>query len=294
MPKKAVDNEMLSNFFDTNDEWIVSRTGIKTRRIITDERFEDLAAEAGRKALEASGLAPDDIDCIVCSNVANLYVMPHLASIVQGALGIKGPNCPTYDVNDACVGFVQALDICDALLATNRANNILLVSAEECTRFCDWSDRSCSILFGDGASAVVCTKGDGLLASHFTSVSMQDVIVYRNPMEPTPFETGAGIDIHRPLQMRGREVFRTAVVSAARDIKSIVEQCGLTLDDIDHFLLHQANLRINEAIRENLRQPESKFPPMCSALATPVQQAYRCCSTKGCATAASSGVTWCF
>ena len=178
----------------------------------------------------------------------------------MGNLGMKGPVCPTMDVNAACVGFVQSLDVCDALLATGRAHNILLVAAEECTRFCDWNDRNCAVLFGDGAGAVVLTKGNSLISSKITTIPMPDVIVYRNPMEATPFETREGIDTHSALVMKGREVFRMAVTSAARDIARVTEDAGLKLEDIDHFLLHQANLRINEAIRENLRQPQEKFP----------------------------------
>ena len=260
LPKEVVTNDMLSEFLDTSDEWITTRTGIKTRHIITEERFEDLATEAAARAIESAGLCPDDIDYIICSNVSNLYVTPHLSSIIMGNLGMKGPLCPTMDVNVACLGFVQGLDLGDALLATGRAHNILLVAAEECTRFCDWTDRNCSVLFGDGAGAVVLTKGDNLIARKFTTTPMTDVIVYKNPMEATPFESGEGIDTHSPLVMKGREVFRMAVTSAARDIAQVTASAGLTLDDIDHFLLHQANLRINEAIRENLRQPEAKFP----------------------------------
>ncbi len=260
LPKKVVTNDMLSDFLETNDEWISTRTGIKTRHIITDERFEELAADAAGRAIDAAGLCPEDIDYIVCSNVSNLYITPHLSSIIMGSLGIKGPHCPTMDVNVACVGFVQALDVCDALLATGRAHNILLVAVEECTRFCDWSDRNCAVLFGDGAGAVVLTKGDSLVSCKLTTTPMPDVIVYRNPMEPTPFEMREGIDSHSALVMKGREVFRMAVTSASRDIAEVVADAGMTLDDIDHFLLHQANLRINEAIRETLHQPEEKFP----------------------------------
>ncbi len=260
LPKKIVSNDMLSEFLDTSDEWITARTGIKTRHIITEERFEELATEAAGRALDASGLSPDDIDYIICSNVSNLYITPHLSSLIQGNLGIKGPNCPTMDVNAACVGFVHSLDLCDALLSTGRARNILLVAAEECTRFCDWNDRNCTVLFGDGAGAVVVTRGDNLLASRLTSVPMPDVIVYKNPMEATPYESGEGIDTRQPLVMKGREVFRMAVTSASRDINRMVADAGLTLADIDHFLLHQANLRINEAIRDNLKVPEERFP----------------------------------
>lgn len=260
LPKKVVTNDMLTDYLETSDEWITTRTGINTRHIITDERFEDIATEAAGRAIDASGLCPDDIDYIVCSNVSNLYITPHLSSIIMGNLGIKGPLCPTMDVNSACVGFVHSLDVCDALLETGRAHNILLVAAEECTRFCDWSDRNCSVLFGDGAGAVVLTKGDGFIASKLTTTPMPDVIVYRNPMEATPFECREGIDTHSALQMKGREVFRMAVSTAARDIAQVTADAGLTMNDIDHFLLHQANLRINEAIRANLNMPEEKFP----------------------------------
>ena len=261
VPRKTVTNDMLSEFLDTSDEWISTRTGIKSRQIITDERFEDLAAKAASRALDASGLAPDDIDYIICSNVANLYVTPTLSSLIQGALGIKGPNCPTMDVNAACAGFVYCLDLCDALLATGRAHNILLVCAEEVTRFVDWNDRASCVLFGDAAGAVVVTNGgDDMLGHKMTCVPMPDVIVYCNPMEPTPFETGEGIDRHRTFEMKGREVFRMAVTAAANDIKDVIAKAGMTPDDVDHFLLHQANLRIIESIRTNLGQPHEKFP----------------------------------
>ena len=243
VPRKTVTNDMLSEFLDTSDEWISTRTGIKSRQIITDERFEDLAAKAASRALDASGLAPDDIDYIICSNVANLYITPTLSSLIQGALGIKGPNCPPMDVNAACAGLV------------------LLVCAEEVTRFVDWNDRASCVLFGDAAGAVVVTNGgDDMLGHKMTCVPMPEVIVYCNPMEPTPFETGEGIDRHRTFEMKGREVFRMAVTAAANDIKDVIAKAGLTPDDVDHFLLHQANLRIIESIRTTLGQPHEKFP----------------------------------
>ena len=259
LPKKTVSNDMLSEFLDTSDEWITTRTGIKSRQIITDERFEDLAALAGERAIQAAGLSADDIDYIVCSNVANCYITPSLASLVQGLLGIKGPSCPTMDINSACAGFVYGLDLCDALLQTSRASHILYVCAEEVTRFVDWNQRETCVLFGDGAGAMVLGKGDNLLSCKLTSVPMADVITYRLPLEPTPYETGEGIDTHLPMQLKGREVFRNAVNCAQRDIADVIAKAGLTADDIDHFLLHQANLRIVEAIREHMGLPEERF-----------------------------------
>ena len=155
LPRKTVTNDMLSEFLDTSDEWITTRTGIKSRQIITDERFEELAALAAQRAIDAAGLVPEDIDFIICSNVVNCYVTPSLASLVQGLLGIKGPNCPTMDINSACAGFVYGLDICDAFLQTGRANRILYVCAEEVTRMVDWNQRETCVLFGDAAGAMV-------------------------------------------------------------------------------------------------------------------------------------------
>lgn len=259
LPKLTVTNDMLSDYVDTNDEWITSRTGIKSRQIITTERFEELAALAGQRAIDAAGLVPEDIDYIICHNVCNVYITPSLASLVQGILGIKGPNCPTMDLNSACAGFIYGLDICDAFIQTGRAKHILYICAEEVARMVDWNQRETCVLFGDGAGAMVLGKGEPMLACKLTSTPMPDVLYYRLPCEPTPFESGPGIDTHMPLQMKGREVFRMAVASAQRDIKDCIEKAGLAKEDIDHFLLHQANMRIIEAIKQNLQLPDERF-----------------------------------
>ncbi len=243
LPRKTVTNDMLSEFLDTSDEWITTRTGIKSRQIITDERFEEIAALAGQRAIEAAGLVPEDIDFIICHNVCNVYVTPSLASLVQGILGIKGPDCPTMDINSACAGFVYGLDICDAFLE----------------RMVDWNQRETCVLFGDGAGAMVLGKGDNYLASKLTSTPMPDVIYYRLPCEPTPYEIGEGIDTHKAMQLKGREVFRNAVTSAQRDIRDVVAKAGLELKDIDHYLLHQANMRIVDAIKQNFDLPAERF-----------------------------------
>ena len=165
---------MLSDYVDTSDEWITTRTGIKSRQIITTERFEEIAALAGQRAIEAAGLVPEDIDFIICHNVCNVYVTPSLAALVQHILGIKGPNCPTMDLNSACAGFTYGLDICDAFLETGRASHILYICAEEVTRMVDWTQRETCVLFGDAAGALVLGKGDDLLASRLTSTPMPD------------------------------------------------------------------------------------------------------------------------
>lgn len=256
IPTKVVDNEMLATFLDTNDEWITARTGIKARRVRTSETLVDLAVSAARSAIESAAVMPDDIDFCICSNVANNYVTPALSCILQQHLG---SHAPCFDLNGACAGFLDAMAVAEAMLNTNRAKYVLIVCAEEPSRFCNWKRRETSILFGDGVGAVVVAKGNDLKAIHLTTVPSRDVIVYQRRMEPTPFEE-QGVDIDAPLQMNGREVFRMAVESSQRDLRGVIEEAGLTPDKIDLYLLHQANMRIIKSIQEHLAQPAYKFP----------------------------------
>lgn len=254
-PQKVVTNEMLEKFLDTNDEWIKERTGISERRVITTERLEDMAAEASRQAIEDAGLTPADIDYIICSNVVNEYVTPSLSCIVQGAIGAK---CACVDVNAACSGFVYALDMADDRIRAGKAKNVLVIAAEEPSRMVDWEDRATCVLFGDGAGAVVVTVGEGLIASRLTTVSKTDCLYYLRDLEPTPYITKE--EEFGPLYMNGREVFKTAVLSSARDISTLLKQTGLQPSDIKYYVLHQANMRIIEAIAGYLKLDMSYFP----------------------------------
>lgn len=256
VPKKSVSNDMLTGFLETSDEWISSRTGIRARRILTTERLEDLAVQATRAALESAKITPDNVDFFICSNVSNNYVTPSLSAIVQNAVGC---HAPCVDLNGACAGFVYSLDFADAYLQTNRADNILILCAEEPTRFCDWNQRETSVLFGDGAAAVVVTKGDGLQSLHLTASPNKDVMYYKRRLEKTPYER-RGVDVDEPLVMQGREVFRMAVESSQKDLDIVMGKANVTPDQIDYFLLHQANMRIIKAIQEQMKQPNDKFP----------------------------------
>ena len=255
LPAKAVTNEMLAGFLDTSDEWITTRTGIRTRRLLSTETLRELALKAAQAALESSGLRPEDIDYLICSNVANSYVSPSLGSIILGPLGCK---CPTFDMNGACAGLVYSLDVADAFLKSKDVKNILIVAAEEPSRFCSWHDRATCVLFGDGASALVVTKGEGFLDFRLTGNTHTDVMYYKRAMEPTPFDRVE--EKTMPLVMEGREVFRLAVEASIEDVDTLLERNGMTGADIDLFLLHQANKRIIECIREHLEQPKEKFP----------------------------------
>lgn len=254
-PAKVVTNAMLEGMLDTSDEWIRERTGIVERRVISSERLEELAIEAAKRAIEDAGVSPADIDYIICSNVVNEYVTPALSCIVQGAVGAK---CACVDVNAACSGFIYALDMADDRIKSGKAKTILVLAAEEPTRMVDWSDRSMCVLFGDGAGAVVVTEGGELFVSRLTTKSMLDCLYYRRRLEPTPYvETE---EISGPMYMNGREVFKTAVLSSSRDISHILKEAGLTPSDIKYYVLHQANMRIVDAIANYLKLDMSHFP----------------------------------
>lgn len=257
LPSLVVTNDMLAEFLDTNDEWITTRTGVKERRIMSTEYLKDLAVKAAKIAIEESKINLADIDFLLCSNLINSYVTPSLSSMIQGDLGT---SCPCVDFNAACAGFVYALDLSNALLQTKRAKNILIVCAEEPTRIVNWEQREASVLFGDGAAAVVVSnEGDDFKAVHLSTTSNPGALFYRRKLEYNPFVKKVEEDC-APLVMNGKEVFRFAVTGSIADINYIFEKTNLTSDDIKYFICHQANMRIIDAIRQQVGQPEEKFP----------------------------------
>ena len=255
IPKKIVTNDMLSEFLDTSDAWIYPRTGIKYRHVISDEKLEDLAAEAAVKALENAGMKAEDLDFIICSNVVNEYVTPSLSCIIQGAIGA---TCPCLDINCACAGFMYALDIAEAHYKAGSVKNVLIVCAEEPTRMTSWKDRNVCVLFGDGAGAAVLTEGDNIKGIKLSAASATDKLYQIRTLEPTPYITKEEQNIS--LQMRGRDVFKFAVKASTGDIRYLLDKLGMKPDEIGHYLLHQANVRIINSIKEFLEQPDEKFP----------------------------------
>ena len=255
LPRKVVTNGDLEGFLDTSDEWIVTRTGIHSRHVISDERLEDLGRDAALKALDDAGLKPADIDLLLCSNVVNEYMTPGLGCIIAAAVGL---HCPCIDINCACPGFIYALDIADSYFQAGKVKNVLVVCAEEPTRMPSWHDRSTCVLFGDGAGAAVLSEGDGVRAVRINASPDPEKIWQFRPLEPTPYITKAEVGV--PLQMNGREVFRFAVTTSVKDIREVLDKAGLGVQDVDHYLIHQANLRIVDAIRERLGVPAEKFP----------------------------------
>lgn len=255
LPRKVVTNDMLSQFLDTSDEWIRTRTGVLSRHVISDEKLEDMAVEAAEKALKDAGMTAEDMDFIICSNVVNEYVTPALSCIIQGGIGA---SCPCMDINCACAGFMYALEVAESFYKAGRVKNVLIVCAEEPTRMADWSDRRTCVLFGDGAGAVVLTPGDNIKSIKLSAASATDKLWQHRTLQPTPYITKEETDI--PLQMKGQDVFKFAVKAAAGDIKRVLEETGTDASQVDHYLLHQANIRIINAIQHYLEQPQEKFP----------------------------------
>ena len=255
LPKKIVTNDMLSEFLDTSDQWIASRTGVRSRKVISDEKLEDMAGEAALLALEDAGMNAGNLDLIICSNVVNEYITPQLSCIIQGGIGA---SCPCMDINCACAGFLYALDIAESYNKAGKARNVLIVCAEEPTRMTAWTDRRTCVLFGDGAAAVVLGEGEGIKGISLSAASATDKLWQYRVLQPTPYITKEEHDV--PLQMKGQDVFKFAVKAAGKDISKTLSDAGVRPDDVDWYLVHQANIRIIEAIQDYLEQPESKFP----------------------------------
>ena len=255
LPKQVVTNDMLSQFLDTSDEWIRTRTGVSSRFVISDEMLEELAAEAAVKAMKDAGVKAEDLDFIICSNVVNEYITPQLSCIIQGAIGA---GCPCIDINCACAGFIHAVEIAEAFYQAGIVRNVLIVCAEEPTRMTDWSDRRTCVLFGDGAGAAVLTPGDNIKSVKLSASSATEKLWQYRTLQPTPYITKEEMDV--PLQMKGQDVFKFAVTAASKDITRALDELQIEASDVDYYLVHQANIRIINAIQNYLEQPSDKFP----------------------------------
>ena len=255
LPKKVVTNDDLAAFLDTNDEWISTRTGIRERRVLSEETLQSLAEAAGKAALANARVAPEEIDFVLVTTVQAETLSPALACDIQTALGLK---CMGLDLNGGCTGFIAALSVAEGLIAAGRARKVLIVSAEALSRFADWTDRSTCVLFGDAAGACVVGEGEGLKDIRFMSEPRRDVLCASTPPGNSPFAVDPAPAEY--LKMQGQEVYKFAVSHSFKDIQAMLAAHDLHPEDVDFYVLHQANMRILEAVRTRLKVTPEHFP----------------------------------
>jgi 3-oxoacyl-[acyl-carrier-protein] synthase III len=254
LPEKVLTNADLEKIVDTSDEWIRSRTGIRSRHIAAEgELTSDLALPAAQKALQSAGVAAADIDMIIVATTTPDMIFPSTACILQSRLGIAG--CPAFDLQAVCSGFVYALVTADLFIRAGQAKKILVVGAEVYSRILDWNDRGTCVLFGDGAGAVVLAASDvpGILATRLhADGSHKDQL-------SVPGSVCAGKVWGRPfVHMDGGAVYRFAVRVFEEVAHEVLDLAGLKVSDLDWFVPHQANIRIMEATARRLGLPVEK------------------------------------
>ncbi|EQB13896.1 beta-ketoacyl-ACP synthase III [Novosphingobium lindaniclasticum] len=257
LPRRAVSNAELAERVDTSDEWIVERTGISNRHIAdADETTSSLATEAARKALDAAGFDASSIDLIVLATATPDQTFPATATIVQNNLGCRG--CIAFDVAAVCSGFLYAIGVADSMLRSGMAKRAVVIGSETFSRILDWEDRTTCVLFGDGAGAVVLEAQEqdddsprGILATRLHADGAHNELLY---VDGGPSTTGTV----GKLRMKGREVFRHAVVNLAEVLREVLEETGHVPADIDWLVPHQANARILDATARKLDLPVEK------------------------------------
>jgi 3-oxoacyl-[acyl-carrier-protein] synthase-3 len=247
LPQRRVSNQELAEQVDTSDEWIVERTGIRFRHIAGDgETTATLATAAARAALAAAGLEPRDVDLIVLATATPDQTFPSSATKVQAALEI--PDCVAFDVAAVCSGFLYALSVAESMIRAGSAETALVIGSETFSRILDWEDRATCVLFGDGAGAIVlgAEAGErGVLATKLHADGRHNDLLY---VDGGPSTTGTV----GKLRMKGREVFRHAVVNLAAVMNEALATAGLAAEDVDWVVPHQANARILDATAKKL------------------------------------------
>ena len=255
LPEKVLTNADLEKMVDTNDEWIVSRSGIRERHIAAEgETTGDLAYQAATRGEEAAGLAAADVELIVLGTTTPDLIFPSTACLLQHRLGANG--CPAFDVNAACSGFIYALSVADQFIRSGMVKNALVVGAETLSRMVDWTDRATCVLFGDGAGAVVLQADAeaGIVSTHMHADGGKKELLYNPAGVSVGFDTAlpnAGVKV----LMAGSDVFKYAVKALDSVVEETLQANGLDKHDLDWLIPHQANLRIIEATAKRLDMP---------------------------------------
>ncbi|WP_456275879.1 beta-ketoacyl-ACP synthase III [Bacillus sp. AK128] len=245
LPERVVTNHELEQMVDTSDEWIRTRTGIEERRIASDDiDTSDMAFFAAEKALVNAGITAEDIDLIVVATVTPDNPFPSVACLIQDKLGAK--NAAAFDIGAACAGFMYGMVMAKQFIESNVYKNVLVVGVEKLSKITDWNDRNTAVLFGDGAGAAVMgpvSEGRGILSFELGSDGSGAKHLYQEDY----------------IVMNGREVFKFAVRQMGESSINVLEKAGLSKEDVDFLIPHQANIRIMEAARQRLELPEEKM-----------------------------------
>ena len=262
VPKTVITNEDLTKLYDTSDEWIYSRTGIKERRMVSgDESAYELGLQAAQNAMDKSGLKPEDIELIIVATSAPSQLYPAMGCRIQAGLGIPN-NIPAFDITAACTGLIYALSIARGYIASGMYKNILLVATDNNTKLLDWSDRTCSILFGDGAGAMVVTASDDgvddIISIDIQSDGSIGEIIKLNLAGKNCPLVEANTEEPLFIQMNGKEVYRFVARVLPEYVEKLIADAGMKNEDIDYLIPHQANLRIIKAVQERLGYSDEK------------------------------------
>ena len=263
LPERVVTNDDLAKIVDTSDEWIRTRTGICERHLAAEvETCSDLAVRAAQRAIEDAGLEPNDIDLLIVATVTPDHVTPSAAVLIQAKLGLR--SVPSFDINAACSGFLYALETARSLLRDERYRHALVIGSEKLSSIVNWEDRSTCVLFGDGAGVFVLGNTasdlpvlvDGLAGADGSAANLLYVPA-GGSAQPASAETVEG-HLHT-VTMNGKELFKAAVRHMAEATEELLKRNGLTTEDIAWFVPHQANIRIVQALAQQLQVPMERF-----------------------------------
>lgn len=260
VPERVVTNDELATFMDTSDEWIQPRTGIRQRHIVSTEDTSDLAVGVATKLLNQAGLTADQLDFILVGTMSPDTLSPSVAQIVQGKIGAT--NAFAWDLSAACSGFVYTLSMASALLTT-RYQRGLVIGAEVLSKLVDWDDRSTAVLFGDGAAGVLLERTEaetGLLAESLKTFGERSEFLTAGQQRNANYFAGELKAADPYFKMNGREVYNFATREVPAVLNEALAKASLTPDEIDYYLLHQANGRIVSSFAKRFGQPIEKFP----------------------------------
>ncbi len=258
LPETIVTNDDLSKIMDTSDEWISSRTGIRERHLVKEETTTSMCVEAAKRALADANVSAEELDLIIVGTITAEHITPSAACQVQAGIGAN--KAMAFDINAACSGFLFALHIAHSYLQAGIFKKALILGAETLSKIMDWNDRSTCVLFGDGAgAAVVSAQKQGVLAFDLGSDGAKGhVLSCRNRENNNPL-------VQNPIaqdyvHMDGQEVYKFAVSTVPKSIARVLEEAQLAPEDVDYYVLHQANIRIIQSVAKRLKVSEEKFP----------------------------------